>query len=307
MVLLEIPAAEILVKALESLILFRLVQLEVHSVENDHSACLIQPGSHRHLRHNILITAETEHLHTISRQSLSCIVGRRIGVTENGIPLREIRASKRDEGSGRCPIAVTGNEEDGILFGEPFHRQIISQFFHRVYSRIFKPVRLCLYVRNDVHNRRRSAVNCRHHIFAVYLLPASSKDHGRLVDHLRQFKIVMTNIRKSKLLQGLFSQVPCMFPYSTINDSGKDQPHDSKIQIRGIIRIVVVQIGEIPPGVHILKEPLLDLGILSCRIVFSGNVENRLFHVAAPFIDINCLLPEPGSLLSEIKNLAHIN
>ena len=146
MILLEIPASEIPVKAQEALILFRLVLLKVYSVENDDSAGLIQPGTHRHLRHNILIAAETEHLRAFSRHSFSGIVGRSENVTENGIPLRQIRTAKCDERCRRCPIAVTGNEEDRVLFGEPFLRQISSQFLHRVYSRIFKSMRLCLYV-----------------------------------------------------------------------------------------------------------------------------------------------------------------
>ena len=52
----------------------------------------------------------------------------------------------------------------------------------------------------------------------------------------------MTQICKAQLLQSQFSQIPGVLSDSAVNDSGKEQPRDCEVEIRDIIRIVIIQI-----------------------------------------------------------------
>ena len=93
-----------------------MIQLHIESVIIDDSACLVQIRTDRDLRHNVLIAVKAEHLHSFACQPMPDIVGSGKGIAENGITLRQVRSIDTDKGRTCCSVAVTGDEQDRVLF-----------------------------------------------------------------------------------------------------------------------------------------------------------------------------------------------
>ena len=101
-----------LIQLQETRVLFRMIQLHIKPVIIDDAARFVQVRADRNLRYDILVTVETEHLHALARQAVPDVIRCRVGIAEDGIPFRQIRAHDPDKGRAGCSIAVSGDEQD---------------------------------------------------------------------------------------------------------------------------------------------------------------------------------------------------
>ena len=109
---------EVLVDTQETLILLRVVLLDVETVIYDLNSGFVQSRADRYLRHDIFRAVEGEHLHTIAGQAVTIVIWRCKGIAENRITICQIRTHNADQRGVGGTIAVSGNKQSSILLSE---------------------------------------------------------------------------------------------------------------------------------------------------------------------------------------------